>query len=179
MSGETDNDGDHCDTDERASPEEVYEMQASPGAATLRDVTETISRQLLVARHVHRFSDANGGPPRDVLKSCKEFLAMNSVSTLPPALAAVHGFGTLPFLLYKYEGFDKLHAIDLGIVRDVTDKAFIVFGSSSYNKSTLTKMGLVRIVNRRFQDLPRSCAPTSMSPFRSSDSEKHANMTGS
>ena len=80
--GETDNDGDHCDTGERASPEEVYEMQTSPGAATLRDVTETISRKLLVARHVHKFSDANRGPPCDVLKSCKEFLAMNSVSTL-------------------------------------------------------------------------------------------------
>lgn len=116
-------------------------------AGLLRDVTETIVRQIVVARNQHGFVEDDGGPSRVVLEKCKDYLARNSASNLPPALASVYGLGSTPFLLYRSVGFDRLHAIDLGIEWDLTDKAFIVFNSYSYNKAILSKLALVRIFN--------------------------------
>ncbi len=55
--------------------------------------------------------------------------------------------------------------------------AFKLFRSPSYNKSVLTKSDLVRISNQRFYDLPR-IASLNIAPFRSTEKEVHAGMTG-
>ena len=157
---------------------EIFENQFTPGGGPPRSVIEVVSRQIIVSRHSYGFFTEVAGPPKELLRKCKEFLVRNSASNLPPALASVHGFGSPPYSLYRAIGLDKLHTIDLGLERELTDKAFHVVNSPSYNSGMLSKMALVRIANQRYRDLPRACTPTSLSPFRSSDSEKHANMTG-
>lgn len=136
-----------------------------------------MSRKLVLSQHIHDFCRAECRPSRETIRKSKEYLKANRATVAPPALAAVHGLTSPPFSLYPSIGFDKLHAVDLRIARDIADKAYVIFSSPSYNKRVLSKMALVRIANQRFKDLPRSCAPSSLSPFRSSQNEKHANMT--
>eukprot|EP00171_Calliarthron_tuberculosum_P002728 IDg2728t1 len=63
----------------------------------------------------------------------KEYLKRTSASQLSPALSAVYGLGSKPFHIYQCVGLDKLHAVDLGILRMLPAFAFTLFSSLEYN----------------------------------------------
>lgn len=108
----------------------------------------------------------------------KARLQQQSASEYPPALAAFNGRGTPPFNLYRCVGFDRLHVLDLGLVRMIPDLAFKIFKKRDYNKSKLSKSVLVGIANQRIADLPRSACISRKPPFRLDAGELQAGMSG-
>ncbi|KAK1867539.1 hypothetical protein I4F81_010046 [Pyropia yezoensis] len=76
--------------------------------AAERDVVETLERQLEAAGHrSHNRERAR----RETLE------AVDSLTGFVPALAAMDGLSTAPYLMYKMIGFDALHVLDLGVTR--------------------------------------------------------------
>lgn len=68
--------------------------------AAERDVVETLERQLETAGH--RSHDRERA-------RCETLEAADSLTGFVPALAAMDGLSTSPYLLYKMVGFDALH----------------------------------------------------------------------
>eukprot|EP00171_Calliarthron_tuberculosum_P003409 IDg3409t1 len=147
--------------------------------APVRNVENTLSRQVIVARAKMRSLDTNESfnlHRSDVAKA-KNYLKRTSASSFPPALGAMYGLGTRPYHLYKCVGFDKLHTVDLGTLRLLPDHAFTLFNSIYYHKGVYSGRELVRIANSRFRSL-QHLSSVYILPFRRNSDEKHASMTG-
>lgn len=69
-------------------------------SATERDVVETLERQLEAAGHRSNNRER---------ARCETLEAVDSLTGFVPALAAMDGLSTSPYLLYKMVGFDALH----------------------------------------------------------------------
>lgn len=100
-----------------------------------------------------------------------------SFSELPPILAAVHGLGTEPFLLYKSIAFDSLHAIDLGILRLFTETCFQHFGAK-VNFTTIPTSQCIAVANSRLRLVPRGVHLSKVSLFLGKTTDQLAAITG-
>eukprot|EP00171_Calliarthron_tuberculosum_P008884 IDg8884t1 len=159
----------------------IQEIQTIVTNGVDRSVTNTVSRQIVVARAALCTNDdaltyAYNISPQ-ATRVAKNYLHKVSAVPFPPALAAFCGMGSAPFHLYKSIGFDKLHTVDLGAERDISDNGYAAFSKPQYNKGVITKSALVRLANKRFRELPRVCR-INISPFRNSSTDVHSNMTG-
>lgn len=105
-------------------------------------------------------------------------LQKQSASEYPPALAAFYGLGTYPYDLYGCVGFDRLHVLDLGLVRLVLDMAFTIFKRKDYNRAKMTKSALVRIANQRINDFLRRAPVSRKHSFRMESAELQEGMSG-
>lgn len=142
--------------EEKALDEEVLEIQTSRANAASRDVITTLKFQIFVAVHNRDGPTRISAPARLELRLAKRYLESVSALAYPPALAAFKGMGTAPFHLYRSIAFDRLHALDLGPLRELPDMAFKLFSSSDAYRG-YSKANLVQTANQRFWDLPRSC----------------------
>lgn len=95
---------------------------ASPAALTFKQRTllNTLHKQL------QAFGLLQQGRERQRRLQMEKAVSMNSY---PPALAAMAGLTTAPFLLYKIIGFDVLHILDLGVTRLLVHRLIDIFPS--------------------------------------------------
>lgn len=159
--------------------DDVYSVQIGQEGGRERNVVNVVSRQLVLAKSTVSPSNSTAGAtytPDEVLLS-KRYLQRVSATHIPPALASCHGLGTEPYHLYKMIGFDKLHTVDLGLLRLLPDFAFKRFSVPEYNKGKLSKAALTKIANNRFNDVARSFG-IHIRPFRANAKEVHSTMTG-
>lgn len=110
------------------------------------------------------------------LCAIRHYLMTHSGCDLPPALAAVHGLGTHPFLLYETIGFDSLHVLDSGIIRLFADKCVQHFSGKKY--TTLPTSRSISLANERLNRMPRSCHLPNVDIFASKNNERQPGMTG-
>lgn len=134
-----------------------------------RSVPNTIRNQLKMAVH-----KTNPTLSPDQLREIKHFLIMNSAQDFPPALAAFDGLGSAPFLLYVTPSFDKLHVMDLGLIRMFSDLTNTVI----QRDRPLPLTRLISILNNRYNDLPPSARLTKFLPFRNNKDDSQAGISG-
>lgn len=155
--------------------DDVFLRQTTRETANRRDVTQTLSSQIIVSR-------AKQSPPKSEEGKTERmnaiaFLDNTSYNHLPSALAAVAGLGSAPHRLFDSVAFDILHACNLGILRQLPDDAVAVFETLEAYIG-VPKATAVRIANQRMLDVPKSARIGRNTPFRTSSSEKQAGMSG-
>lgn len=106
----------------------------------------------------------------------RRYLLLHSCCELPPVLAAFHGLGTEPFLLYKSVGFDTLHVLDLGVMRTFPDSCWRHFATKKW--TTLPTAKCIFIANDRLRRIPRGAHLRKVALFLRSTKEKLAGITG-
>lgn len=176
---EADGDGDGSNV-ERGLPtktDEVFLTQTALSGAAERDVEKTVSMQLLVACHKRSAAKTSSLAQRKLVKRAKKYLEEMSAQEFPPSLAAFEGLGSKPFRLYRSIAFDKLHAFDLGPLRQIPDDLHTIIGSSPEYKG-ISKAKVISTMNQRMLDVPRAARLGKFAPFRNTSNEKHAGMTG-
>lgn len=89
---------------------------------------------------------------------------------LPPALASVAGLGSNPFCLYDIIALEKLHVINLGVIRQFCDLAQVVLRLDS----SLPLSKVMGAMNDRYSSLPRLDRLLSHRPFKSTADEAQA-----
>ncbi|KAK1866489.1 hypothetical protein I4F81_009007 [Pyropia yezoensis] len=113
-----------------------------------RDVVETLERQL----------EASGHRQHGRSRARREDLeAVDSLTGFVPALAAMEGLSTSPYLLYKMIGFDALHVLDLGVTRMLVQWLVEVFPKICKGHMPLagTDAATRRVCNKRIDHLGR------------------------
>lgn len=134
-----------------------------------RDPITTVRFQLLLAVH----NTKRNLRPLEVLTARRHLIRYSS-HDLPPCLSCFAGLGSRPCNLYRVVSFDKLHVSDLGIIRQFCDLSNTVLAKTSQLPLSRT----MSIVNLRFSTLPPSCRLSSHRPFRMSQHESQAGITG-
>ena len=88
-------------------------------------------------------------------KEARQYLASISALHFPPTLAAFEGAVSYSYRLYASVGFDKLHVIELGYLRKITDDAFTIFETSQQCYG-MSSGWIVEIANQWLLDIPRA-----------------------
>lgn len=114
-----------------------------------RPVAETLSCQLETATNQRIL---NNQLQSKTLPESETFLNMNSCHAFPPSLSAFDGPGSPPYMLYSTVTFDKLHVMDLGIIRLFCDEVCDVLE----RKTNFGLSRIISILNERYSDIPRS-----------------------
>lgn len=134
-----------------------------------QDVLLTINHQLLVADHnKQRHLEPN------ILSSSRRFHISNSAHEFSPAVTFFAVSGSHPNNLYRIISFDKLHVLDLGIIRQYCDLTNSII-QRNYN---LPLSRLPSILNDRYIDLPTLAHLPYNHPFRSSKEDGQAGSSG-
>ncbi|KAI0557494.1 hypothetical protein FGB62_294g06 [Gracilaria domingensis] len=154
---------------------EVREIQLSAHTFPQRDVYKTVSAQLKVAKTKKKSPGTfvHQSPIRD----CIAFLDGHSALRFPSVLGAFSGAASPPYRLYSSIGFDMLHVLEHGTMRQLTDNAYMVFEKAPEYYG-MSRAYAVDIANQRIMDLPAVCRLRKFSPFRKGPNEKHAGVTG-
>ena len=141
---------------QQEAKDRVISEQISTRCAEERDVVKTLKAQLLVAKHVASeiFIRALAEDKKNAVASARSFLEKYGGLELPPALAAFEGLDSFPYRLYDTVTFDKLHAFDLGLLRELADKACVTL--TNREGVLLSAAKLSGIANRRLLDIPRA-----------------------
>eukprot|EP00170_Pyropia_yezoensis_P002913 contig_12195_g2919 len=103
------------------------------------------------------------------------------VNSYMPALAAMGGLTTAPFLLYKIIGFDVLHVLDLGVTRLLVHRLVQIFPSLCDGHDPLcgSLVATYAESNGRLQFLGRRCRATlAGSDYFMSAKDKQSTFTG-
>lgn len=105
------------------------------------DIPTTLSHQLYV--------DSNTSNPRNSfsnISSSRKFLITTSSHDRPPTLASFAELDSHPFNFYRAINFYRLHAVDLGIVRQFSDLVNTVI----HKNSILPISKIMTILNKRY-----------------------------
>lgn len=86
-----------------------------------------------------------------------------SPTDFPSALAACHGLGSHPFLLFESVAYDKLPAFDLGVLRIIADGVYGYCVKSNVCGVSVSRTLL--IANERLMDLTRGTKFPNVSMF--------------
>lgn len=108
------------------------------------------------------------------LAESRRHLVVHSAHDFPPALSCFAGLGFAPCNVYRVVSFDKLHVMDLGIIRQFCDmtKSFLQRASS------LPLSRLMSIAKDRYFSLPYSAGLFLHRPFRSTQQDSQAGISG-
>lgn len=136
---------------------------------TWREPTGTVRHQVLASLHyIHHHLDSVQ------LALSEKHLISHSAHDLPPALSAFSGLGSTPCNLYRIISFDKLHVVDLGIMRQFCDLTNTILQRIS--TTPLTK--LMSTSNDRFLALHLSARLSSYRPLHNNQQESQAGISG-
>ncbi|KAK1859253.1 hypothetical protein I4F81_001850 [Pyropia yezoensis] len=147
---------------------------SAPSALTAmeRTILITLHPQLEAATHLLH------GRERQRRLHIEKALGVNSYM---PALAAMGGLTTAPFLLYKIIGFDVLHVLDLGVTRLLVHRLGQIFPSLCDGHDPLcgSLVATYAESNGRLQFLGRRCRATlAGSDYDMSAKDKQSTFTG-
>ncbi|KAI0560295.1 hypothetical protein FGB62_117g110 [Gracilaria domingensis] len=150
---------------------DVNKMHLYGVKAESRDVTKTVSAQLLVSGHT---------VTQTFFKSsleAKRFLQGTSFSNYPPATPAFAGLGSPPYRLYRCVAFDKLHVVEHGIMGQLCEHAHKCFlGAPEY--AGIPRSKLLSTANRRMMDLPKAAKVPRKPPFPLHEGQRQSGVTG-
>lgn len=93
-----------------------------------RDILDTDRTQLEAAQH-----NVSSHLPSVSAKGMHDKLIFPYARELPQVLSAFAGLGSAPFNLYRDISFDKLHMMDLGVIRLLCDHVSSVILNHSAN----------------------------------------------
>ena len=133
-----------------------------------RDVSKTVSMQLIAAinkRETHE--------DREQVKQAQDYLRRHSAKSYPPSLAAFPGMGSPPFCLYRAISFDRLHVLDIGIIREIHDHMYTIS-----TRQHLPCARFIGLLNDRYMDLASRNGLRRVRIFRENATTKQAGMTG-
>ncbi len=132
----------------RRDMNQIRNTQLSGRRHRCRNVSYTVQCQLRFARARLNAARRRSREEKLTLRKAREHLRAFSAMEFPPALAAFHGLGPKPFHLYSSIGFDKLHTVDLGVLRMIPDLTFTRLNSYPYLTMPVSQQ--VRVINQRF-----------------------------
>lgn len=104
----------------------------------------------------------------------KKISYLQYCAELPPDLACFAGLGSHPNKLYRIISFDKLHVLDLGIIRQYCD----LKNSIIQRNSNLPLSRVMSILNACYIDFLSFAHLPSHRPFRSSKQDIRACLSG-
>lgn len=108
------------------------------------------------------------------LAASRAHIIAHSAHDFPPVFASFAGIGSMPFNLYRIIYFDKLHVMDLGVIRLFCDMCHILLQKAS--RSSLTRT--MATANSRYRSLPPAARLSSHYPFKTTTSDSQAGMSG-
>ena len=101
-----------------------------------------------------RLLHASEGYIQHTKRFLNSYLQQESAKAFPPALALLPGIGTPPYSLYRLTGFDRLHVMDLGIIRKYYGHLNDIFEQTENYCGGIPKSTIIAICNGRMKDLP-------------------------
>lgn len=135
----------------RNKEQQLYSLFYPP-----RDVSKALRNRLGMESQ-----NRNGTISQQSVTEKRNYLIMHTAQDLSPSIADFEGLLSYSFNVYKAVTYDKLHLMDLGLIRFFCDQANAVI--QHHNHLPLAR--LIHTINQRYDDIPSSSHLPFSRPF--------------